>query len=44
LVQTHSLISKCICDAGCPSCVGPAAEVGEGSKRVSLAILETATH
>ncbi|MDP6456971.1 MAG: DEAD/DEAH box helicase [Candidatus Marinimicrobia bacterium] len=42
LTQTHSLISKCMCKSGCPSCVGPAAEVGEKSRDVSLAILEAA--
>ncbi len=28
-------LEACPCDDGCPSCVGPAGEVGEGGKRVA---------
>lgn len=40
LQQTLSLISRCQCENGCPSCVGPAKEVGEKSKIVSVEILK----
>ncbi len=38
---THALemITACPCEAGCPSCVGPAAEVGEHGKRTALSLL-----
>lgn len=39
LRQSFTLISQCPCENGCPSCVGPAKEVGEKSKTVSLDIL-----
>jgi DEAD/DEAH box helicase domain-containing protein len=34
-----SLIAKCGCREGCPSCVGPALEVGEGGKAAAEAVL-----
>ncbi|RPJ00006.1 MAG: DUF1998 domain-containing protein, partial [Deltaproteobacteria bacterium] len=34
------LISRCECRSGCPSCVGPAKEVGEKSKEVALVLLK----
>ncbi|MGH9431386.1 MAG: Zn-binding domain-containing protein, partial [Terriglobia bacterium] len=37
--NTHRLIAQCACASGCPSCVGPAGEVGEKGKEVALAIL-----
>lgn len=41
LIQnTRQLIANCPCETGCPSCVGPAGEVGEHGKRVALAILD----
>lgn len=41
LIQNaRRLIGNCPCEAGCPSCVGPAGEVGENGKRVALAILD----
>lgn len=40
LADTRKLIEKCPCLAGCPSCVGPAGEVGAKGKEVALAILE----
>jgi DEAD/DEAH box helicase domain-containing protein len=39
LEKALSLISKCECRSGCPSCVGPVKEVGEKSKEVALALL-----
>lgn len=33
------LILKCPCSEGCPSCVGPAKEVGEKSKEIATVIL-----
>ncbi len=40
LDQTLCLISRCVCSEGCPSCVGPAKEVGVKSKHVSIDILK----
>ncbi len=37
--QTFRLISKCECQYGCPSCVGPVIEMGEKSKEVAMALL-----
>lgn len=34
------LIARCGCDAGCPSCVGPKAEVGENGKKTALLLAE----
>ena len=39
LEKTHKLISECPCPNGCPSCVGPAGEIGERGKEVALEIL-----
>ncbi|MCJ7641311.1 MAG: DEAD/DEAH box helicase [Desulfobacterales bacterium] len=39
LEKTMRLISRCECQSGCPSCVGPIKEVGEKSKEVALALL-----
>ncbi len=33
-------VQNCPCEIGCPSCVGPVAENGEGAKEHALAILE----
>jgi len=40
LANTLRLIEKCHCQTGCPSCVGPAGEVGERGREVALAILK----
>ncbi len=40
LHNTRRLIANCPCASGCPSCVGPAGEIGEKGKEVALAILE----
>jgi len=39
LEKTQRLIANCPCQNGCPSCVGPAGEVGAKGKEVSVAIL-----
>ncbi len=39
LASTQKLIAGCPCPSGCPSCVGPAGEVGEKGKEAALAIL-----
>jgi DEAD/DEAH box helicase domain-containing protein len=40
LKQTAELLKGCACEAGCPSCVGPAGETGERAKEVAARILE----
>jgi len=35
----RELISGCACESGCPSCVGPALEVGESGKRSALKLI-----
>ncbi len=39
LDQSLSLIAGCACRDGCPSCVGPAGEVGSRGKEVAVAML-----
>jgi DEAD/DEAH box helicase domain-containing protein len=39
LGKTYKLITECPCPSGCPSCVGPAGEIGEKGKQVALEIL-----
>jgi len=39
LRQTAELLAGCGCEAGCPSCVGPAGEIGERGKEVAARIL-----
>ena len=39
LRQTAGLLAACACEAGCPSCVGPAGETGERGKLVASRIL-----
>src|SRR5262249_25379468 len=39
LRQTSELISNCGCEVGCPSCVGPAGDVGDNGKVAALRIL-----
>ncbi len=39
LEGAEELISKCSCEAGCPSCVGPTGEIGEKGKQVALRVL-----
>ena len=40
LARTRELISACPCEKGCPSCVGPAGELGERGKEAALLLLE----
>ena len=35
-----SMIRNCPCENGCPSCVGPAAEVGTRGKKIALDLSE----
>jgi DEAD/DEAH box helicase domain-containing protein len=42
LRAAFDLIRACPCESGCPSCVGPALEVGEEGKAVTLGLLEAA--
>jgi len=37
--KTRELIQACPCDAGCPSCVGPAGDLATKAKEAALAIL-----
>jgi len=39
LEATAGLLAACPCAAGCPSCVGPAGETGEGAKPAAARIL-----
>jgi len=39
LARTCELIEECLCESGCPSCVGPADQTGERTKEVALTIL-----
>jgi len=39
LRQTAELLAGCQCAAGCPSCVGPAGEIGERGKHAAMRIL-----
>jgi DEAD/DEAH box helicase domain-containing protein len=38
LERARGLIAACGCDSGCPSCTGPAGEIGEGGKSAALRI------
>jgi DEAD/DEAH box helicase domain-containing protein len=40
LSAAFELILRCECDDGCPGCVGPVAELGEGAKAHATAILK----
>ncbi len=39
LDESRALIEACPCSDGCPSCVGPAGEVGSRGKEIALALL-----
>ncbi len=38
--DVHEMIKGCECAGGCPSCVGPLAEVGENGKKTALLLSE----
>ncbi len=40
LEEARRLVATCDCDRGCPSCVGPLLEVGEGAKVATRRMLE----
>lgn len=40
MARAHSLVSKCPCPSGCPSCVGPQDEVGPRGKEYALRLLK----
>jgi DEAD/DEAH box helicase domain-containing protein len=40
IYKTRELISACVCDEGCPSCVGPAGDLAPRAKEAALAILD----
>jgi DEAD/DEAH box helicase domain-containing protein len=40
LTESRALIAACGCRDGCPSCVGPAGEIGSRGKEVALALLD----
>jgi DEAD/DEAH box helicase domain-containing protein len=39
LAESLTLVERCACREGCPSCVGPPGEVGSRGKQVALALL-----
>jgi DEAD/DEAH box helicase domain-containing protein len=39
LAGARDLIRSCACEAGCPACVGPLGEIGEGGKQAAVRIL-----
>jgi DEAD/DEAH box helicase domain-containing protein len=43
IARAHELVSACMCEDGCPSCVGPGGENGGGGKTEALAILKELT-
>ena len=42
--DVHDMIKGCGCAGGCPSCVGPLAEVGENGKKTALILTERLMH
>jgi DEAD/DEAH box helicase domain-containing protein len=43
LSRTAELIAGCPCEDGCPSCVGPPGETGEGGKQTAAVFLQALT-
>jgi len=44
MLRASELVSACECADGCPSCVGPGGENGQGGKSETLAILHSLTY
>jgi DEAD/DEAH box helicase domain-containing protein len=44
MLRASELVTACECADGCPSCVGPGGENGQGGKRETLAILQSLTY
>jgi DEAD/DEAH box helicase domain-containing protein len=40
LAKTRELIAACECEAGCPSCIGPAGDLALRAKEAALVILQ----
>ena len=40
LSGARGLVAACECEAGCPGCVGPPGETGQGAKQAALELLE----
>ena len=40
LTNTRKLIAECVCDSGCPGCVGPIGDTGPLAKVAALRILD----
>jgi DEAD/DEAH box helicase domain-containing protein len=40
LEAARRVVAQCICDDGCPSCVGPPGEAGSGAKSVALRLID----
>jgi DEAD/DEAH box helicase domain-containing protein len=43
LAGARDLIRSCSCDSGCPACVGPLGEIGEGGKQSAVRVLSELT-
>lgn len=43
LIAARDLVAGCSCSGGCPSCVGPAGELGHAGKEEALALLAALT-
>jgi len=41
IARAAEIVRQCICQDGCPACVGPGGENGHGGKVAALAILDT---
>ena len=41
LEQALDIVTRCGCEKGCPSCVGPVLEVGEDGKQTAIYILKS---
>ncbi len=41
IARAYQLVAQCECSDGCPSCVGPGGENGQGGKQETLALIKT---